>query len=359
MLAADTVRHVGDAMAIVVAESARAARDAAEQVEVDYSPLPAVASMREALADGAQQIHAEAPGNLCYDWEIGDRAATDEAFARAHHVARLDLVNNRLIPNAMEPRAAIGDYNPASGNYTLRLTSQNPHVHRLVLAAFVQIAPEHKLHVIAPDVGGGFGSKIFIYQEETAVLWAAGRIGRPVKWTADRSESFVADAHGRDHESHVELALDADGRFLGLRVSTLANMGAYLSTFASCVPSYLYGTLMQGQYTTGAIYCEVKAVFTNTTPVDALRGAGRPEATYVVERIVDRAAHEMGIDPAELRRRNFIPSDASPIPPRSTLEYDSGTTPSRSTGRWSSRITRASTPAARRPERAGSSGGSG
>ena len=324
VLAADTVHHVGDAMAIVVAESARAARDAAEQVEVDYSPLPAVASMREALADGAPQIHAEAPGNLCYDWEIGDRAATDEAFARAHHVTRLDLVNNRLIPNAMEPRAAIGDYNPASGNYTLRLTSQNPHVHRLVLAAFVQIAPEHKLHVIAPDVGGGFGSKIFIYQEETAVLWAAGRIGRPVKWTADRSESFVADAHGRDHESHVELALDADGRFLGLRVSTLANMGAYLSTFASCVPSYLYGTLMQGQYTTGAIYCEVKAVFTNTTPVDALRGAGRPEATYVVERIVDRAAHETGIDPAELRRRNFIPSDAFPYPTQVALEYDSG-----------------------------------
>ena len=193
-----------------------------------------------------------------------------------------------------------------------------------MLAAFVQIAPEHKLHVIAPDVGGGFGSKIFIYQEETAVLWAAGKIGRPIKWTADRSESFVADAHGRDHETHAELALDADGRFLGLRVSTLANMGAYLSTFASCVPSYLYGTLLQGQYTTEAIYCEVKAVFTNTTPVDALRGAGRPEATYVVERIVDQAAHEMGIDPAELRRRNFIPSDAFPYPTKVALEYDSG-----------------------------------
>ena len=193
-----------------------------------------------------------------------------------------------------------------------------------MLAAFIQIAPEHKLHVIAPDVGGGFGSKIFIYQEETAVLWAAGKIGRPVKWTADRSESFVADAHGRDHETHVELALDADGRFLGLRVGTRANMGAYLSTFASCVPSYLYGTLLQGQYTTGSIYCEVKAVFTNTTPVDALRGAGRPEATYVVERIVDQAAHDMGIDPAELRRRNFIPADAFPYPTQVALEYDSG-----------------------------------
>ena len=323
-LAADTVRHVGDAMAIVIAQSARAARDAAEQVVVNYSPLPAVVSMRHALADGAPQIHSEAPGNLCYDWEIGDRAATDEAFARAHHVSRLDLVNNRLIPNAMEPRAAIGDYNAATGNYTLRLTSQNPHIHRLVLAAFVQIAPEHKLHVIAPDVGGGFGSKIFIYQEETAVIWAAGKIGRPVKWTADRSESFMADAHGRDHETHVELALDADGRFLGLRVETRANMGAYLSTFASCVPSYLYGTLLQGQYTTEAIYCEVKAVFTNTTPVDALRGAGRPEATYVVERIVDQAARDMGIDPAELRRRNLIPADAFPYPTKVALEYDSG-----------------------------------
>ena len=324
VLAADTVRHVGDAVAIVVAESARAARDAAERVVVNYSPLPAAVSMRDALADGAPQIHDEAPGNLCYDWEIGDRAATDAAFARAHHVARLDLVNNRLIPNAMEPRAAIGDYNPASGDYTLRLTSQNPHVHRLVLAAFIQIAPEHKLHVIAPDVGGGFGSKIFIYQEETAVLWAAGKLGRPVKWTADRSESFVADAHGRDHETHVELALDEGGRFLGLRVETRANMGAYLSTFASCVPSFLYGTLLQGQYTTEAIYCEVKAVFTNTTPVDALRGAGRPEATYVVERIVDQAAREMGIDPAELRRRNFIPADAFPYPTQVALEYDSG-----------------------------------
>ena len=211
VLAVDTVRHVGDAIAVVVAESARAARDAAEQVEVSYAPLPAVVSMQDALADGAPQIHADAPGNLCYDWEIGDRAATDDAFARAHHVARLDLVNNRLIPNAMEPRSAIGDFNPATGDYSLRLTSQNPHIHRLVLAAFIQIAPEHKLHVIAPDVGGGFGSKIFIYQEETAVLWAAGKVGRPVKWTADRSESFVADAHGRDHETHVELALDADG----------------------------------------------------------------------------------------------------------------------------------------------------
>ena len=359
VLATDTVRHVGDAMAIVVAESAEAARDAAEQVDVTYSPLPAAVTMREALAEGGPQIHPEAPGNLCYDWEIGDRAATDDAFARAHHVARLDLVNNRLIPNAMEPRAAIGDYNPATRDYTLRLTSQNPHIHRLVLAAFIQIAPEHKLHVIAPDVGGGFGSKIFIYQEETAVLWAAGKVGRPVKWTADRSESFVADAHGRDHETRVELALDAGGRFLGLKVATRANMGAYLSTFASCVPSYLYGTLLQGQYTTEAIHCEVKAVFTNTTPVDALRGAGRPEATYVVERIVDQAAHEMGIDPAELRRRNFIPADAFPYPTKVALEYDSGTTASRWTARWRSRATRASPPAARRRRRRGSSAGSG
>ena len=323
-LATDTVRHVGDQVAVVIAETLDQAKDAAEKLVVDYEERPAVVSTAEAAKPGAPQVHEEAPDNICYDWEIGDRAATDEAFAKAHHVTKLNIVNNRVIPNAIEPRAAIGDYNAGSDSLTLYVTSQNPHVHRLVLSAFVQVAPEHKLRVVAPDVGGGFGSKIFIYAEETVCLWASRKVGRPVKWTAERSESFMTDCHGRDHVTHAELALDENGTFLGVRVSTVANMGAYLSTFASAVPTYLYGTLMQGQYTTGAIYCEVKAVFTNTTPVDAVRGAGRPEATFVIERLVENAAREMGIDPVELRRRNFIAPDAFPYQTQVVLQYDSG-----------------------------------
>ena len=326
-LAKDRVRYVGDAVAIVIAETKEQARDGAEAVAVDYETLPAQIDVQGADKDGAVQVHEDVPNNTCYDWAIGDKEATDAAFAKADHVAKLDLVNNRLIPNAIEPRAAIGEYDPASEGFTLYYNSQNPHVARLVLSAFVAIAPEHKLRVVSPDVGGGFGSKIFIYPEETVVIWASKRIGRPVKWTADRSESFVTDAHGRDHVSHAEFALDENGQFLGLKVSTFANMGAYLSTFASAVSSYLYGTLLQGQYTTENIYCEVKAVYTNTTPVDALRGAGRPEATFVVERIVDVAAREMGIDAAELRRRNLIPADAFPYATKVALEYDSGNYP--------------------------------
>ncbi|MEM7252381.1 MAG: xanthine dehydrogenase family protein molybdopterin-binding subunit [Pseudomonadota bacterium] len=323
-LAVDAVRHVGDALAVVIAESYEQAKDAAEQLDVEYDVLPSITVLADALHAGAHQVHEEAPGNICYDWEIGDQASTDAAFANAHHITKLDLVNNRIIPNAIEPRACNAKFDPGTDEFTLYLTSQNPHVHRLVLSAFIGIAPEHKLHVIAPDVGGGFGSKIFIYQEETIVTWASKKVGRPVKWTAERSESFVSDAHGRDHLTHAELAMDEKGKFLGLRVSTVANMGAYLSTFASSVPSYLYGTLLQGQYTTGAIYCEVKAVFTNTTPVDAVRGAGRPEATYVIERIVEEAARDMNIDPAELRRRNFIPTDAFPYETQVALAYDIG-----------------------------------
>jgi len=324
LLALDTVRHVGDTVAVVIADSYNQAKDAAEHVLVNYSAKPAVVSVGDALDANAPQVHAEAPGNLCFDWEIGDKAATDAAFKSAHHVTRFEVTNNRMIPNAIEPRSAIGEYDPGSDEITLYTTSQNPHVARLVISAFIQLAPEHKLRVVAPDVGGGFGSKIFIYLEECITAWAARALKRPVKWTAERSESFMTDCHGRDHVSQVELAMDAQGKFLGLRVSTLANMGAYLSTFASCVPSYLYATLMQGQYTTGAIYCEVKAVFTHTTPVDALRGAGRPEATYVVERAVEEAAREMNMDPVEIRRRNFIPADAFPYQTQVALLYDSG-----------------------------------
>lgn len=305
-LAVDRVRYVGDHVAVVIAETKELARDASEQVVVTYKELAPVAQIEGAQSEGAAQLHDVAPRNTVYEWELGDKAATDEAFSKADHITTLDLINNRLIPNAMEPRAAIGSYEVGTGNYTLYTTSQNPHVARLVLSAFIGIAPEHKLRVIAPDVGGGFGSKIFIYAEETVCVWAAKKVGRAVKWTGDRSEAFLSDAHGRDHLSHAELAMTEDGTFLGLRVKTRANMGAYLSLFASTVPTYLYGTLLSGQYVLPAIYVEVDAIYTNTAPVDAYRGAGRPEATFLLERIVEKAARELKIPPPELRRKNFI-----------------------------------------------------
>jgi len=324
VLAKDRVRYVGDPFAMVIAETYQQARDAAELLEVDFEVLPAVIGTDRARAESAPLVHDEIARNTAYEWELGDKAATDAAFANAAHVTKLDIVNNRLIPNAMEPRAAVGDYDRGSSSFTLYVTSQNPHIHRLVIAAFIGLAPEHKIRVVAPDVGGGFGSKVFIYNEECACLWASKKVGRPVKWTAERSESFMTDAHGRDHVTHGELALDQNGKFLGLRVHTTANMGAYLSTFASAIPTYLYGTLLAGQYTTPAIYCETDAVYTNTTPVDAYRGAGRPEATFVVESLVETAARELGIDPAELRRRNFVPKDAFPYQTPVAMQYDSG-----------------------------------
>lgn len=323
-LVADKVRHVGDQVAVVVAETKDQAREAAALVEVDYEPLPAAVTVTQAVAPGAPLVHDQAKANTCYDWHLGDKAATDAAFQKAHKVVSLDLVNNRLIPNAMEPRAAIGEFDRVTGDLTLTTTSQNPHLIRLLLAAFTLGVPEHKLRVVAPDVGGGFGSKIFHYAEDFTVLWAARKIGRPVKWTSTRSEAFMSDAHGRDHVTHCELALDEQGRFLGLRERTLANMGAYLSQFAPSVPTYLHATLLAGCYTTPAIYAEVRAVFTNTVPVDAYRGAGRPEASYLVERLVDVAAREMGLDRVEIRRRNFIPRDKFPYQTPVALQYDSG-----------------------------------
>ena len=320
---ADTVvNYVGEPYAFVVAETLQAARDAADAVQADFEVLEAVVDT--GTATSSVQIHDNAPINQAYDWELGDKEATEAAFAAADHITTLDIVNNRLIPNAIEPRAAVGSYDAAANMYTLYTTSQNPHVERVVLALFVNIAPEANLRVISPDVGGGFGSKIFIYAEETAVIWASAKIGRPIKWRADRSESFLSDAHGRDHVTKAELALSSSGEMLGLRVKTIANMGAYLSTFSSSVPTYLYGTLLAGQYKTPAIYVETQAVFTNTAPVDAYRGAGRPEATYVVERIVETAARELGMDPTELRRLNFIPPDAFPYQTPVALEYDTG-----------------------------------
>ncbi len=305
-LAQGKVRYVGDHVAVVIAETLDGAQDAAELVEVDYEVLPAVADASLARAKGAPVLHDIAPDNTCYVWALGDKAAADAAFAKAAHVTKLEFINNRLIPNAIEPRAAIGSYSRSEDAYTLYVSNQNPHVERLLMAAFVLGLPEHKLRVVAPDVGGGFGSKIYLYAEDVVVTWASKQINRPVKWTADRSESFVSDAHGRDHHTIAELAMDKDGKFLAMRVKTTANMGAYLSTFASAIPTILYATLLAGQYTTPVIHVEVTAVFTNTAPVDAYRGAGRPEATYVVERLVETAAREMKLDPAEIRRRNFI-----------------------------------------------------
>jgi carbon-monoxide dehydrogenase large subunit len=325
-LAVEKVRYVGDQVAVVIAETKAQARDAAEMINVDYDVLPAAIDMDTALAGGAL-VHDDVPNNMCFDWEIGDKDATEAAFAAADRVVSIEVTNNRLIPNAMEPRAAIAQYEPSGGNYTLHTTTQNPHVIRLLMGAFVLQIPEHKLRVISPDVGGGFGSKIFHYAEEAILTWASAKVPQPVKWTAERSESFMTDAHGRDHETHAELALASDGTFLGLRVATKANIGAYLSTFGSSVPTYLYATLMAGVYTTPAIYCEVKTVFTNTVPVDAYRGAGRPECTYLLERLVNKAARETGIDPVELRQKNMIQADQFPYQTPVALQYDVGDYP--------------------------------
>ncbi len=323
-LAQDKVNYVGDHIVVVIAESLAEARDAAELVEVDYGVLPAVTDTATAADDGQQQIHEVAPNNMCFNWPFGDKAAVDAVFETAHKTSTLDLLNNRMVTNPMEPRAAIGEYNTGTEEITLHLTTQNPHVHRLVLSAFNQLAPEHKLRVVGPDVGGGFGAKIFVYAEELVVGWACRKVNRPIKWTADRTEAFLSDAHGRDHVSTAEMAMDENGKFLAMRVHTNANLGAYLSTFSTMVPSYLYAFLLAGQYTTPLIYSEVKAVFTNTAPVDASRGAGRPEATFLLERLVDVCAEDMDLDAAEIRRRNFIPVDAFPYQTPVVQCYDSG-----------------------------------
>jgi len=314
--------YVGDPVAVVVAETLPQAKDAAEKVKVDYDLLPALSDPAKAQDQGAPQIHEVAPRNTIYQWHLGDAKAVEAAFKTARHVTKLDFINNRLVPNAIEPRAAIGEYDAGSESLTLWNTTQNPHVARLVMSAFVGLAPEHKLRVIAPDVGGGFGSKIFIYPEEVVCLWAARKIGRPIKWVAERSEAFLTDAHGRDHVTHAEMAFDPDGKVTGLRVKTVANLGAYMSTFSSSVPTYLYGTLLSGQYEIPAIYCEVDAVYTNTVPVDAYRGAGRPEATFVVERLIEVGGRQMGVDPADLRQKNFIKTFPHQTPV--IMIYDAG-----------------------------------
>ncbi|EAQ07258.1 xanthine dehydrogenase family protein molybdopterin-binding subunit [Yoonia vestfoldensis] len=325
VLAHGKVRHVGDAYAAVIAETELQARNAAEAIVAEIEELPAIVDMAAALA-GDAFVHDEIGTNQCFDWGwIEDnRAATDAAIKAAPHVTTLELVNNRLVPNAMEPRCSIGSYDAGNDSYILQTTSQNPHLTRLLISAFVMGIPENKLTVIAPDVGGGFGSKIYHYGEEALVLAAARKIGRPVKWTADRTEAFLTDAHGRDHVTKIELACEKDGTFIAFRTETMANVGAYLSNFSTATPTFLHGTLMAGNYTVPNVYVNVKAVFTNTAPVDAYRGAGRPEATYSIERVIDKAARELGIDPIAIRRKNFVKPDQYPFTSAAGLEYDSG-----------------------------------
>ena len=322
-LATDRVRHVGDPIALVVAETEDQAWDAVELIAVEYAPRPSVAHPLAALAGEAPQLWDEAPGNLCYDTEFGDRAAADAAFARASRIIEIDLVNNRLIANSIEPRAAIGTHDD-DGRFVLYVSSQGVHRLRDPLAEDILRVPRERVRVITPDVGGGFGMKIMMYPEYPLVLWAAKLLGRPVKWVAGRAESFLSDAHGRDHRTHAALALDAEGRFLGLRVSAVANLGAYLSTFGPGVPAGAGVPLYVGLYDFAAAHVEIKAVFTNTVPVDAYRGAGRPESNYVVERLIDKAGREQGLHGAELRRRNFVTPERMPYRTALGYVYDSG-----------------------------------
>jgi aerobic carbon-monoxide dehydrogenase large subunit len=322
ILAQGKVRYVGQAVVMVVAESVEEAKNAAEAVVVNYEALACVVDVRDAKKATAPLVHDIAPNNHCYQWAIGDKGAVDAVFVGAAHVTKLALYNNRLVPNAMEPRAAIGTYSRANEEYTLHVSNQNPHVERLLMTAFVMGLPEHKVRVIAPDVGGGFGSKIYLYGEDVCLTWASKKLNRSIKWICERSESFLTDAHGRDHHSTAEMAMDKDGKFLALRVMTDANLGAYLSTFSTAVPTILYATLLAGQYKTPLIYAEVNSYFTNTTPVDAYRGAGRPEATYLLERLVTRAAWELGLSQDEIRRRNFITQFPYQTPV--ALQYDVG-----------------------------------
>jgi carbon-monoxide dehydrogenase large subunit len=322
-LTSDAARHVGDPVAVVIADSQDIANDAAEMVAVDWEPLPSVTATEAAGQAGAPQLHEGAPGNVAFKWELGG-GDIDAAFKAADVVVKKRIVNQRLVANAMEPRACVARYEDATGELTLWVTSQNPHVHRLLLCAFVLGIPEQKVRVIAPDVGGGFGSKVFLYNEEVVCSWASRRLKRPVRWTATRREAYLTDAQGRDHITDAAMAMSKDGKILGLHVKTTANLGAYLSTFAPAIPTFLYGTLLNGVYVMGAIKCEVTGVFSNTTAVDAYRGAGRPEACYVLERMIDAAAAALKMDPAEIRRKNFIPKFSGAYQTLVAVSYDSG-----------------------------------
>jgi carbon-monoxide dehydrogenase large subunit len=321
-LAVGKVRYTGDAVAVVVAEERDIARDALDLIEVDYEPLPVVVDAEKAIQPGAPQLHEEVPQNTTFVWKVagGD---VEKAFREAEVVVKERIVNQRLIPNAIEPRGMVAQYNPGSGDLTLWTATQIPHLVRLLLSMVMGI-PEQKVRVIAPEIGGGFGSKLYLYPEEVIVATLAKTTGRPVKWIEERRENYVATTHGRDHVQYVEVAAKRDGTITGLRVKCIANMGAYLSTFAPGIPTILFGLMLTGNYRIPNIFCEVTGVHTNTTLVDAYRGAGRPEATYLVERAVDLTARELGIDPAEIRRRNFVPANAFPHTTATGVTYDSG-----------------------------------
>lgn len=324
VLQTDKVRHVGDRVAMVVAESPYIAQDALDLIEVDYEPLPAVVDAKKAADAGAPQLHDNVPNNTSYVWSLGNKEACDKAFAEADKVVELDLVNQRLIATALEPRAAVAQWDGAREEMTLWTTSQNPNLTRIVLSAFLLDIPEHKLRLISPDVGGGFGSKIPTYPEEALIPWAARKVGRPVKWVATRSEGSMSDTQGRDHVTHCKLALKNDGTITGLHVATWANNGAYISTVAPLIPTALYITLLSGLYKIPGVFGEMWGTMTNTVWVDAYRGAGRPEASYVVERLVDVAARELNMDPVEIRRKNFIPASEFPYQTPVAFLYDSG-----------------------------------
>src|SRR5579884_2685674 len=323
-LVRERVRHVGDTVAMVVADTLAAARDAAELIAVDYEPLPATVETAQALAAGQPLVWDEAPGNVCFDWEIGDRAAVARAAAAARHRIALELVNNRVVVTAMEPRGAIGAYDPGEECYTLWSSTQGSHFLRNLLAESIFHVPENRIRVVTPDVGGGFGMKLFLYPEHVLVLWAAKRLGRPVKWVPDRADAFQTDTQGRDNICKLDLALDDDLKAVALSVELTANMGAYLSNFAPEIPTMSGGVMYSGVYAIPAIHVAVKGVYTHTVPVDAYRGAGRPEAAYALERLMDVAARALDVAPDSLRRRNFIAPAAMPYATPLGLTYDSG-----------------------------------
>ncbi|MGN6673459.1 MAG: xanthine dehydrogenase family protein molybdopterin-binding subunit [Thermomicrobiales bacterium] len=324
-LAVDEVHYVGEAVAVVLAEDRYIAADARDLIQVEYEELPAVVDAEQATQEGAPQLHENAPNNVCMHWTAGNHDAADAAFAGAEVTVREKIVNQRLIPTAIETRGAICQYQAGTGEYTLWLSSQCPHVHRLLLAAFVLGVPEQKIRIIAPDIGGGFGSKIFVYPDMPLVAFAAKKANRPVKWIEDRDENYQWTAHGRDHITYAEVAGTRDGRITGLRVKTYANLGGYLSTIAPGIPTTLYGRMVPAVYKIPATFVEVYGVYTNTCPVDAYRGAGRPEATYLAERMIDRFAAEIGMDPVEVRRKNFVqPADFPYENGVGMLPYDSG-----------------------------------
>ncbi|WP_144299413.1 xanthine dehydrogenase family protein molybdopterin-binding subunit [Elioraea rosea] len=323
-LAVGRVRHVGDPVAFVVAETQQAARDGAEALAIDYDVLPSATDLATAMNPGQPQVWDSAKNNLCFDWETGNKAETDRLFAEAAHVAKLTVINNRVVVASMEGRGAVAEYDKASGRFTLHTCTQGSWLVRGLMANQVFKLPEDKFRVLTPDVGGGFGMKLYLYPEHVMATVAAREVGRPVKWISDRSEAFLSDTHGRDNITTGELAVDKDGRFLALRTRTLANMGAYLSTFAPFIPTGAGSKVLASVYGFRAIHVNVLGIMTNTVPVDAYRGAGRPEANYLVERLIDTAARELKIDRIELRKRNMVPPTAMPWKTPMGATYDSG-----------------------------------